>query len=1105
MIDFVNIHAHSNLGSMKDGLSNIDDFFGKVKELGQKAVALTDHGYQAGYFDAYNASKKHGVKFIPGVEAYFVETYEMLENDKGKLVHDKRRHITLLASNHEGYKNLLKMCFAGFQNKVVVMGKVFPRIDWENLEKYSNGVICCSGCSGGVLNYWLRKGDYIKAKERAKKLFSIFKDRFFIEIHAHPLKIGDIDQIELNNSLIKIARELNLPITVGADTHYLTKKDAEYHDIMLAINEKRPVDDPDRFRYGIDEFYVKTGEQVYDFIKQHHGNKVAEETVSNTVRIADMCEEPDYMEQKGNHLPIFPVKDEPNYEKFLVWKKSKKLELLANDAAYMRYKCVGAFKERYGSLPKEERKLRWERVIKELKILEGNNFSSYMLIVADFIRWAKDQGILVGAGRGSCGGSMVAYLLGIHTVDPIEYGLLFERFQNAYKTSLPDIDTDFTSAGRDSVKEYVLHKYGTENCAQVSNINYYTPKNVIPDLVKSLRNVMPNLIPAGTHYVKVSDTIKDAISADAKTIEEALETSNGLRIIAQQEPRLIEYASQIVGLPKEYSTHAAAMVISNIPIVEFAPLRIDKNNAVAIQYEKDRCEAIGLVKIDFLAISTLDIIDQAFINIRKLYGEGPEQLEDIPMDDEETYKMLQDGQTSCVFQLGKSGIMPTLCKKLKPKNIIDIAAINALGRPSCKAERETYAYRRFGKEEIVYLHPSLKCLEETYGIPVFEEQLMNVAQNVAGWDLNKADGLRKMTKLKAKGKDLAEKLEIEFISDSMETHKMSYEKAKEIWDRLILPYSAYGFNKSHAIFYSILGYITAYLKRHYPAAFLAAYLKVKTAGNAIGRDEEIVIAKTECRRLKLNILPPDINKSTEGYEVVDKNTIVMGIKAIKGLGEKAVVELVAKQPYNSFEDFLYRTEGRIVNKSKLEALAKAGCFDNLNISRKWVCEEGKKARDKLNAYVRKNGNIGDYSIKIGQDDWTKREKLQNEMEVLDEMVSGNLEDLYPNFFIKSGVTPLSRIKRMPDRHEITTEVVIKAILRDFKIKNGRNAGRSMLKYQVEDLNGTQSEMTVWPDYYEFAKKYLVSGSPLRAKCQINEYNGTKSLVLQKVIKLVENA
>lgn len=1130
MIDFVNLHAHTSMGSMLDSLLSVEDLFKKVKEFGQKAVAVTDHGTLAAHYDAFKAYKKTGIKFIPGCEMYFVHSYEMFENasGKGKKKSERRKHLVLLAKNHEGYKNLLQINYLGFSNYVISMGRVFPRISWDILEKYSDGLICTSACLNGPISVLITDGKYDEAEKLAQKFANLFKDNFYIELQPHLLKDGNLDQNATNRQLITIAQKFGIPLICATDSHYLTRESEKYHDVLMALNAKVPVDDPDRHRYGIDDFYVKTGDDVFSFLEKHYGKDIAIEATENTVKIANMCDSPDYIVSGINHLPVFNPKAESDYGEFLEWSKKNSVSKLREDAAFMRFRVFKGFLNKFKHLSKNEAAVRFERVKKEFMILEKNNFSSYLLVVADFIKWAKEHNILVGIGRGSVGGSMVAYLLGIHGVDPMEYDLLFERFQNAEKKDLPDIDTDFTSAGRDMVQEYCRQKYGTAYCAHVSNINTFTPKNVIPGLVKSMRNVMPELIPEGTNYVQVSNAIKAVIPEkdenDEKVtrLEVAIALSPKLRDFASRCPDLMEYADKIVGLPKEFSTHAAGMVISDRPIIEFAPLRIDKNGSVAVQLEKNRCESMGLVKMDFLAISTLDVIDETLKNIRRLgIPNSPKQMEDIPYDDVETYKMIQQGHTRCVFQLGKSGIMISLCKQIKPKNILDIAVINALGRPACNPreledgtiydERKEYIERRFGIKEVEYLHPSLEiALKQTYGLCIIEEQLMSVARDVAGWDLNKADGLRKLTKLKGKDPKLALKLEVEFIEGTMKKHGVNYEFAKKIWDEVVGKFSGYGFNKSHAVFYSINGYITAYLKCHYPAAFLAAYLKVKTARGGVNKDDEIAIGKTECRRFGINIVAPDINRSSSGYEVLDKKTIVMGLSAIKGLGIKAVAEIVETQPFENFTDFLSKTKGRVINKSKLEALAKAGCFDSFNVSRKDVFDLGKKTRDRFNLWIKKVGAIDGYNskeefdIKFTGQEWNSQQKLRHEQEVLGELLTGSLNDLFPRFFTGVLVTPLSNLKILPDRHEIITEILVQAKIKEFRIKkeNSKYVGQVMVKYRVADVNGVETELTVWPtEVKEFKKLIGDGGVPIRAKCQVSNYNGTNTLMLRELIKV----
>jgi DNA polymerase-3 subunit alpha len=1117
---FVSLHTHTSIGSMLDSLLKVNDAFDKAKELGQTALGITDHGTLAAHHDAWKASQRTGVKFVPGCEVYFVNTYDPLLGEGKRKRNERRKHLVLLAQNEIGYHNLLVATYESFKRNEISAGRAYPRMSWDILEAHSEGLVCTSACGQGLVAEKLMLGDIDGAKAIASRLARIFQGRFFLEIQPHHLKVPQVDQELVNRGTIAIAREFDLPLVAAVDTHYLSKGFAKYKDMLAAIRWKRSLEDQLKDEGAtIDEFYMKSGEEVYAFLVEHYGQTVADEAITNTTKIAmEMCEDPKYLKSTGNHLPLYRADQEHDYQEFLEWRQTKVSDSLDETAAFMRFRCFKSFLVRFAHLAPKEQMRRWERVKYEIKILEKNNFSSYMLVVADFINWAKNNGILVGCGRGSDGGCIIAHLLGIHNVDPFDYGLIFERFQNTEKKSLPDIDTDFASAGLDRVIEYVRQKYGYDKCAHVSNFNTYKPKNTISDLARSLR--ISDGQEGGKNYFQMAAAIKDSIpekdenDKTVTTIEQALKLSKSFCNFAEQYPDLMEYAKIFIGLEQNWSTHAAGLIISDKPLVEFTPLRMDKDGQVAVQMEKNRCEEIGLVKMDFLGLATLDVIDETFRSIRKIGEQAPLKMEDIPLDDAETYEMISRGHTKGVFQLGKTSLMMALCRQIKPKNIMDIAVVNALVRPGSKlvdketgrSERDEYIGRRRGEFPASYLHPSLKAsLESTYGLCVFEEQLMGVAKDVAGWDLNKADGLRKLTKLKEKGKDLALKLEKEFVEGFVATHHEPAEKGQEIWDKIVAPCAGYMFNSSHAVFYSINSYYTAWLKRHHPASFLAALMKQETASNSITSDNELEAARQECKRLGIRIIPPDVNRSGTAYDVVDSKTVIMGLAAIKGLGEKAAQEIVSKQPYVSFVDFLYRTEARTVNKSKLEAMAKAGCFDSFGIPRRFAFEAGKDARERLKKIITKRQKdgydvatiIGEFSLGIS-DEWDRKTLLENEITVLGQCLSGTINEIYGGFFTGIGTTPLARLKALPNRYEIVVEVLVKAATREFAIKKeGRNQGRKMAKYNVEDIEGTVTELTVWPDQYEMAKRRISAGVPIRAQCQISDWNGQKTLMLMK--------
>lgn len=820
MVELVHLHCHSSVGSMLDSMASVDGLFKRASELGQHSLALTDHGTLAGIFDARKASKKYGVKYIPGCEVYFVKD---INEEKAK-----RKHLVLLAKNEVGYKNLLRLNYLGYKNSqyVGILNKVFPRIDFKMLEEHHEGIICTTACGSGPLsrallerdenNEWQKDDCYITAMGLASRLQEIFGKDLYLEIQPHALKVykrvrktGEIelgpdgekivviDQGYLNESLVKISKELKIPLVAACDIHYINKEDAEIHDMLMAINEKKPVSDKTRHRYEVEEFYMKDGDMVKDYFTKTLGKKVATEACANTVKIANMCDDPVYADNNDVRFPIFDVSREPDYKKFLKWKKTNGYDDLQEDHAYLRYKCINAFKKKYTGVRGKKRKEYVKRIEEEIKVLELRNFSSYMLITADFIQKAKEQGVRVGPGRGSVAGCLVAHLIGIHEVDPLDYGLIFERFHNREKTSYPDIDSDFSPDGRDWVEQYITERYGENRVAHVSNLSTITPKVVIKDIARSLE-----LGGSKSAAFKIANAITDSIPDDAKTIDEALEKSSTFKKYCEEYPDLIKYGRPLVGLEKTYATHAAGIVVSDIDLETYVPLRYDKNGVLSVQYEKNRCEDVGLIKMDLLGLEHLKVLDATIANVRSLGLECKDTDELAPFDDDGVWDMISKGQTIGVFQMG-SNHMRALCKRIKPRSIEDLSLVNALGRPSAgenksggPTPRDIYINRRDGKQKVSFEFPCIEdALSETLGIGVYEEQLAKLAKYAAGWDLNKADGLRKLTKLKGKNPKLAAKLKSDFIQDTTDYSDLKRKSSLKIWEDIIEPFGGYGFNK----------------------------------------------------------------------------------------------------------------------------------------------------------------------------------------------------------------------------------------------------------------------------------------------------------------------
>jgi len=1109
-------------------MNDVKDLFVRAKEVGHPGVAVTDHGTMTAIYDAYKASQETGVKLIPGMEAYFADD----ETDR------KSYHLVLLAKNEEGYRNILKLNYWAYQNQTSsgYMGKKTPRLSWRHIEQANSGVIALTACSNGLVGKTLiTNQDVALAESYIKRFHGIFKDRFFLELQPHELlatqKDGkEVNQVKLNEAMLKYSHDYGIPYVITCDAHYRDKDHAKYHDLMLAIKDKKPVDDPDRFRYGVQDMYLKSPEEITRFF----GRKVAEKGMENTISILNSCDEPSYIKPRGAILPAYPVKDELDYKEFLEWKQ-KSTKDLAEDKAYLRYKCIQGFKEKLASFDKEKKDEYWERVKTELSVLENKNFSSYMLIVADYVNWAK-QKMPVGPARGSCAGSLVAFLTGISDVDPIEYDLLFERFQNAEKKSFPDIDSDFSDPG--TVKEYIKNKYGESKVASISNWSTLSPKVVVKDIARSIK-----LGGDKSTAFTIANNITAAMP-DADSIDDAMDMSDEVKKYMSKYPDLYEYSKKLQSLTRNWSVHAAGVVISDKDLYEVAPLRVDeKEGKVVTQWEKTRCEDNGLIKMDILGVQTLTVIDTAFKIIKETTGKKL-STKDIDFNDVEVYNMIGRGETAGVFQL-ESSLTP-LCMKIKPKNIEEISAINALGRPSCPADqRATYVNRKLGIEPVKYKHPSLERAQgKTYGITLYEEQMMVIAKDCAGWNLNQADNLRKITKLKGKDEDLVLKTEANFIKDCMEYSKMSYELARKIWKEEIEPFGSYGFNKSHSVSYSFISYYTAWLRYHYPTEFMCALLNSEDPNS--DKMQEYV---DECRKMDIKVLPPDLNLSDNLNKITGEREITSGLSSIKGLGSKAADNILVNRPYINFVDFLARNPSKHLRKNVIQALAKAGATDSLGITRKDAHENYQDYRVKINNLIKKHlakaipeddesedqeledikfvddeitdevqevavkssniekyfndemtAVIKDLSLQVviskEVEEWDRKTLLINERIALGRSISGSLHEAFKGFFTGGySITKFSDIKNLEAGSKIRIEAIIKAMKKEFKIKQGKNLGKKFAKYIVEDAYGNTSGLTLWAEDYEKFRTHLTDGIPFKAICKVSEYMGEKDLVL----------
>lgn len=1107
---FVSLHNHSEQGSPLDGMNDINALFKRAKEIEHSSIAITEHGSLVSHYDAYKASQDTGVKLIPGIEAYFAPD----------LKEKKSSHMVLIPKNENGYKNILRLNYESYKNQAVgYMGKMTPRISWDDISNFGEDIFCLTACSNGLLSKDLVAGADAKAEENITKLHAIFGDRLFLEIQPHALKTDDgkVDQNKLNDKLIGLSKKYRIPFVATCDAHYLDREHAKYHDMLLAVKDKKPLSDPNRFKYGVQEMYLKTSDEITDFF----GEKIANIAMRNAVKIASLCEEPHYLRSRGAILPQFPVKNQDDYQNFRTWWELNCSELPI-DKAYLRYRCIKGFKIFSEGFSYEKQLEYWNRTKYELSVLEMHNFSSYMLIVADYVSWARDQSIGTGPGRGSAAGSIVAYFIGITGVDPIKYNLLFERFHNKQKKSFPDIDCDF--AEPDRVKLYIREKYGQDYVAQISNWSTMSPKVVIKDVSRSLE-----IGGDKSAAFQLANHIT-SIMPDTHTIEEAISENQEFAKFMRQYPEVKEYSCKLQNLTRQWSVHAAGIVIGDRPLYEMVPLRIenskDKKEAVSVtQWEKTRVEDFGLVKMDVLGLNTLNVIADALKYIKDKTGKTIKQ-EEIPLDDPKTYEMISNGDNLGVFQLEAS--LSPLCAKIKPKDVETIAAINALGRPSCPSEqRQSYIKRRFGIEKIRYTHPKLEIsLKDTYGVSLFEESMMSIAKHCAGWDLNEADNLRKLTKLKGKDPELALKTEKDFIKGCVEVSGMSHEQGQEIWDNEIASFSGYGFNASHAISYSIISVQTAWLKCNYPAQFMCALLNGEDPNG--DKAQEYL---NECKRLGINIIPPDINKSSNLYKVISDTEIATGLSAIKGLGPAAVDEIMLNQPFKGFVDFLnkgnrvlsdskyYSVEefsklGRsmtkeeklenlpFIGKGAIQALARSGAFDSFSRSRRDIFDNFDDFRTKCKAMVKKGKLPTDSDIPAAVEEWERKEFLYNEREALGRTVSGHAHEIFSGFFRRMEQSfKFKDIESYKKDSRIRIDAIIKTKMKEFKVKQGKNIGRKFAKYLIEDLDGATTELTLWMDDYEAMGSKFKDGLPFKAICKVDEYMGQKSLSMVELIEI----
>jgi len=889
---FVHLHVHSEY-SLLDGACRVHDLVSRVKDLGQTSVAVTDHGAMYGSVTFYKEAKKAGIKPIIGCEVY-VAARTRFDTDYD--IDSKRYHLILLCKNETGYKNLCNLVSASFTEGFYIK----PRVDMDLLKTYNEGLIATSACISGEIPRLILNGSYDEAKAKAIELRDIFgKENFYLEMQDH----GFTEQPEVNRGLIKIHEETSIPLIVTNDAHYIDRSGAEVQDVLMCIQTGKTVDDTDRMRFESQELYLKSEEEMRRLFPKH------QEALDNTVKIAEMCNfEFDFTQ---HHLPEFTLP------------KGKK-----DAAEYLKELCVIGAEKLYGS----DREDVTKQLLYELDMITKMEFTDYFLIVADFIDYAKRNDIPVGPGRGSAAGSVVSYCLGITAVDPLKYNLYFERFLNPERISMPDIDIDFCERRRGEVIEYVKQKYGSDRVAQIVTFNSLKAKNAVRSVSKALaltfqeENELAREIP---------DRMPDG---KPPKLEFALKSSAKLRSMYDEDPRIkrvIDTASALEDMPKDSGTHAAGVVVTKMPVREYVPLTLSKkDNSIATQYSMNTLEELGLLKMDFLGLRNLTVIEDSVQQIRKINPDF--SINKIPEDDAATFKMLTEGKTSGVFQLESQG-MTGVCVGLGPKSIEDITAIIALYRPGPMESIPRFLESSRNPKKITYKHPQLEpILAVTYGCIVYQEQVIDILQKLGGFSLGQADMIRR-----AMSKKVLSEIEREkkaFVEGDPErgivgavANGVPKAIASSIYDE-IFAFANYAFNKSHAVAYAIISYQTAYLKCHYPQIYMASLLS-----SILGSPEKVAEYTHECKSLGIALLPPNINQSDAMF-TVSGNDLRYGLVAVKNIGRGFISEVTEERAENglfkSFEDFCKRMYGGDLNRRALESLIKCGCFDGLGAGRR---------------------------------------------------------------------------------------------------------------------------------------------------------------------------
>lgn len=1072
MSQFVHLHLHTQY-SLLDGLNKIPKIVQKAFKMGQPAIAMTDHGNMHGAIEFYDNAKKTGIKPIIGCELYVAP-----QSRKDRSSRDENgaaRHLTVLAKNNVGYQNLCRLVSLAYQEGFYYK----PRVDRELLAAFSEGLIVLSGCLASELGQASINSDIKKAKETIEFYAKTFKDNYYLEVQPHLIS----EQKNLNKLCSELATDYGLPLVGTTDCHYPNIDDHFAQEVLMCISTAKNINDPDRIRHEGVNLHLKS----FDDIKaefNESGFQGVNEVLSNTLDIANSCDLS--FDFSTYYMPIFETSD-----------KDKLFELLKKDS-------TEGLTERLTDLKKlieftdELHQVYLDRLEEELSLLKDMGFAGYFLVVADFINWAKEQKIPVGPGRGSAAGSLVAFALKITDIDPIKHKLIFERFLNPARMSLPDIDVDFCIFGRDKVIKYVVEKYGKDRVAQIATFGTLKAKAAIKDVGRAL----------GVAYSE-ADKVAQLIPAPRQgfdfSLKEAIEMEPRLKDYAENEgEELISLAMKMEGLTRHTSTHAAGVVIGDRPLIDLLPMMRDKEGNDVTQFSMKYVEKIGLVKFDFLGLKTLSVIQSA-IDVIKASKNVEVDFSKIDIEDSESFKTLCAGQVTGVFQLESSGIRE-MTMRLKPSCFDDIVATIALYRPGPldAGMVDRYIERKHGREKVEYLHPLMEdCLRDTYGIMLYQEQVMQLARELAGYSLAEADLLRR-----AMGKKIPEEMQQqkERFLDGAKKKEISEKVANEIFSQMET-FARYGFNRSHSAAYAMISFQTAYLKTHYEVEFMAALMSLE-----MDDTDKVLKNFTECRKSGIKVLPPSVNYSFSGFSV-ENNSVRYGLSAVKGVGEKAVEEIVRVRnesgKFTDLEDFLSRIDLKAINKKVVENLIKSGAFDESKFSRNELLSRApgvlkaaqvlQKERESTQlSLFGSNGAPQPLQRRTtNRNEFPVNQRLALEREALGFYISGHPLAKYKNVVKSFGAIATLAVKTKKNQ----TNVKVAGVITGLKLRNTKKGDR-YASFVLEDVAGTIEAM-VWPDVYKNCQIQLEKDEPVVISGRADVSDERSLIVVDKLESLID--